>query len=85
MDKSEAKQILSSHLSVQTVKGYAELRTLVLQDHIETFEAPGPSGVIYQLEFQYVWDNKPEGIIRILGAIDDGGSSAYFPLSMDAI
>jgi len=85
MDNSEAKEILSSFLSVETGKGYSALRALVLQKHIESFEAPGPSGALYKIEFQYFWDDKPEDVIRVIGAIDDGGFRAYCPLSMSEL
>ena len=50
-----------------------------------TGERTGPSGKWYQIEIQAFWDGKPDGDIRVMGSIDDGGWRAYFPLCEDFI
>jgi hypothetical protein len=39
----------------------------------------------YQIELQAFWDDQPDGNIRVLGSIDDGGMQSIFPLSSDFI
>jgi hypothetical protein len=41
--------------------------------------------VVYQIEIQVFWDNKPNGDIRVMGAIDDGGLRACVPLCSDLL
>ncbi len=79
MDKSEAKRVLVKHLGKYKAKTYAELKELI--DELEVCEITGRSGVLYQLEVQVIWDDKPNGLIRSIAAIDDGGWRAYCPLS----
>jgi hypothetical protein len=45
----------------------------------------GASGACYQIEIQASWDDKPNGNIRVVGSIDDGGLRAFFPLTEDFI
>ena len=79
MDKSEAKRVLVKHLGKYKAKTYAELKELI--DELDVCEIAGRSGVLYQLEVQVIWDDKPNGLIRVHAAIDDGGWRAYCPLS----
>jgi hypothetical protein len=37
------------------------------------------------MEIQCFWDSHPQGDIRVVADIDDGGISAYFPMSDDFI
>jgi hypothetical protein len=39
----------------------------------------------YSLEIQFFWDAKPDGAVRVIGSIDDGGWRAFRPLSDDFI
>ena len=79
MDKSEAKRVLAKHRGKYKAKTYAELKDLI--DELEVCEIAGPSGVLYQIEVTVLWDDKPNGQIRVIAAIDDGGWRAYCPLS----
>ncbi len=85
MNDQEARTLLLLHLEQWRGRSWAELRVLVLLDDQETCEVTGPSGVRYQIEVQAFWDDQPEGNIRVLGGIDDGGVRAYFPLCTDFI
>lgn len=38
------------------------------------------SGKEYQFEIIVYWDDKPNGDVRVIGNVDDGGWRAYFPL-----
>lgn len=80
MNKKEAQTILDGHLAGYAKQTYTKLVTLVEAEHIETFEVRSDSGVCYQVEVQFIWDDRPGGAVRILGNIDDGGIRAIFPL-----
>jgi hypothetical protein len=43
------------------------------------------SGTWYQGEVQVMWDDKPDGAIRVMASIDDGGCRAFVPLTDDFI
>jgi hypothetical protein len=58
---------------------------LYLLDTKDTEEIKASSGVVYQLEFQAMRDDKKGGNLRIMGAIDDGGFRAFVPLTADFI
>ena len=82
MDASEARALLRSELLRYRAKTYRELARDLLGKQ-DTYEAKGASGVTYYLEIQAFWDDKPQGVLRIRGAIDDGGIRAYLPLVED--
>jgi len=79
MDKTEAQEILAKHLQKFRRSHYSAL-VKKIKTH-KTFAENGPSGVTYQLEFQFFWDDKPNGNVRVLGSIDDSGWRAFLPLS----
>lgn len=83
MNKDEAKTILSDLLARYRTLPYERLAELI--GSVEIREVPGASGVTYQLEFQFFWDDQPAGHIRVAGAIDDGGLRAFAPLCDDFI
>jgi hypothetical protein len=79
MDRKEARLLLGPHLDKLEALGYSVLSRRV--GHDEYFEQQGPSNARYQIEVMIRWEHKPYGPILILGAIDDGGLSAFHPLS----
>ena len=83
MDKHEAKALLADKLREYRVLTYEQLRARVGDQ--DNLELTGQSGTEYQTEVQFFWDHKPGGDIRVMGAIDDGGWRAYFPLTDDFI
>jgi hypothetical protein len=78
LNKEEAKQILAQRLERYRQLSYEQLKAR--RGEVETEETVGPSGAWYQLEFEVFWDGKPNGDIRVLGSIDDGGLRAFAPL-----
>ena len=78
MDKAEARTILAAKLNEYRTWSYDQLRERVNEQ--DTVELAAPSGAIYQVEIQYIWDDKPNGDIRVMGSIDDGGWRSFFPL-----
>ena len=83
MDREEALGLLNAKLDDYRQIPYAELVSKI--DTNEVIEISGPSGVEYQIEIQVMWDHKPNGDIRVMGAIDDGGLRAFMPLCGDLI
>lgn len=83
MDSDEAGSILAEQLASYRALTYPELAERV--DTVEIAELRAPSGVEYQLEVQFCWDSKPNGDVRVIGSIDDGGWRTFAPLSDDFI
>jgi hypothetical protein len=79
MNTPEAREIIQNELAVYEKKAYADLVKLI--DEEFHFERQGPSGARYQVEIRFLWDSTPNGAIRILGSIDDGGWRAFVPLT----
>ena len=86
MDEKEARKILAEHLARYRARSYAELVPLVEAHETETMEVKGLTGAEYQMEFNFFWDDKPNGDVRVIGSIDDGGWwRAHFPLTLGFI
>jgi hypothetical protein len=79
LDRAEAQTILSSELQRYRQKQYSDLARLV--DNSERKEIIGKSGARYQLVISGYWDDKPNEDVRIIAAIDDGGRSAWIPMT----
>ena len=83
MDKGEARQLLLEHLQQYRARSYGELLPLLKTP--QNSELVGASGTMYQVQVQAFWDLKPQGNVRVRGAIDDGGWRAFMPLVEDFI
>jgi hypothetical protein len=81
MDSAEAKALLLKESAKYRAKSYTDLKALLGRQ--DTYEVRGPSGVVYQLEVQAFWDNKPNNVLRVRAAIDDKGIRAYMPMVDD--
>jgi hypothetical protein len=81
MNSAEAKAVLEAELAKYRSRPYGELAAMVGKS--ERVEATAPSGTWYQIVVQALWDDpkKPNTILRVAGAIDDGGIRAYVPLT----
>jgi hypothetical protein len=79
MDTVEARLVLAERLAHYRTLSYADLVTRV--DSVECEEVASSDQKLWQLEFQFFWDNKPNGDIRVTGAIDNGGIRAFFPVT----
>lgn len=79
VNKLEARAVLQAALREYRSRPYSELVKL-LDKEINT-EAQGDSGVTYQIEIQVFWDDRPDGTLRVLGSIDDGGWRAFIPVT----
>ena len=83
MDTRAARQILERELKRYRERGHADLVALV--DEPERIEITSETGTWYQLEFLAVWDDQPNGDLRVIGSIDDGGWRAFVPQCSDFI
>jgi len=79
VNETEAASVLAKELARYRGMSYAQL--LVLLDDTTKLEVSGPTGANYQIDIQVLWDYKPDGDLRVLGAIDDGGWRAFLPLT----
>jgi hypothetical protein len=83
MDKIEAKQVLTKELEGYRARSYGELVNRIGDTIV--FEKQGASGATYQLEITVLWDSRPDGDVRVIASVDDGGWSAFTPMSGDFI
>ncbi len=84
MDNQEARTIIVQELEAYRAKAYSDLVGMIDAEEID-YEKTAPSGVEYQIQIMALWDGKKGGDVRVMGNIDDGGLSAYSPLSEDFI
>ncbi len=83
MNKEEPEQILAEELAKYRSRSYEELKKLL--SNVDAYEVASDAGVGYQIEVEAVWDDKPEGDLRVVAGIDDGGWRAFSPLLGDFI
>ena len=83
MNRAEADRIIEKHVRLLRSRTYDDLRGLLGASQNQ--EVVGPSGVSYQLETQAFWDDQPNGNLRVLVSVDDGGLRAFVPLTADFI
>jgi hypothetical protein len=83
MDEDTARSILGAAMREYRGRPYQALAAIVGQADVR--EVRAPDGTRYQLEVQVLWDEKPGGALRVLGAIDDGRLRAFWPLTLDFI
>ncbi len=79
MDQHEAQRLLRRQLDERRALPYSELVARI--DTEERAAVVGPSGVEYQFAVQYFWDDPARRNVRVMGAIDDGGLRAFFPIT----
>jgi hypothetical protein len=81
MDKVEARKVLSEFVEELQKKPYDELVQLI--SNPICVEVKGSTGAQYQIEYEALWDSEPNGLLRIIASIDDGGFiSAMFPITL---
>ncbi len=80
MNKKEAGKIISIELKPFRGKPYSELVQMINAEPFNIVKVSS-NGKSYQIEIHAIWDDKPEGNIRVSGSIDDGGIRAFFPMT----
>lgn len=93
MNKTEALDVLRSELARWRQLPWSALRDQIercppngwpkRRGYSETVEIRGASGAHYQVQIQLFWDDQPADVIRVLGAVDDGGLRAFVPVTDD--
>ena len=63
MDKEEAVRVLAQELTRYRRETYTKLQRLLKE--VDVYEVVGPSGTKYQVEIQAVWDDQPNGNLRV--------------------
>ena len=79
MSRDEARDLLVTHLTGYRSYPYSRLAELV--GSVETADVRGPDGTEYQLEVEFYWDDKKNGDIRVIAAIDGGSISSFRPMT----
>ena len=78
-DKPEAGRELRRLVSEHSGQTYAEWTHLV--GYKKRCEFITDAGTWYQADIEAVWDDEPGGAVRVLFSLDDGGPSAFFPMT----
>jgi ribosomal protein S28E/S33 len=79
MNVDEAWDVLN-----QELEAYKRLTRRAVCDAMATpivVERTGPSGTVYQIEIDVLWDSRERGEIRVVGSIDDGSLRAFVPVT----
>jgi hypothetical protein len=79
MNREIASALIDEELGRLRKCSYAELHKLM--DKPSTIDVQEPDGKRYQVERQAFWDSNKGGNIRVMVSADDGGWSAFKPLS----
>jgi hypothetical protein len=79
MDTVSAQKVLNEWLTRLRATPYRELASRV--DLVTTDEVARDSERSWQLEVQVLWDDEPNGNVRVTASIDDGGLRAFVPLT----
>lgn len=83
MDKTEAREILEDEAWALGQLTYEQLRSYYRTPR--AFVRKGASGVTYHIEEQSFLDDSRTGNLRVVISIDDGGMSAFKPMTSDFI
>ena len=80
MNRADARARLQELLDDYRRESYRELQRLM--DVPDTRVVRGASGAEYQVEVEAMWDDKPNGDLRVMGTIDDSALwSSILPLT----
>ena len=75
MDKREAQRLLDLFVAALQSWSYQDWQKLIGETTV--VERKGPSGVMYQIEWNAFWDSKPGGDIVVVVSIDDGSLARF--------
>ena len=79
MDTVAARKVLNAWLAKLRAVPYKELAARV--DSVTNDEVARDSERSWQVEVQVLWDDEPDGNIRVTVSIDDGGLRAFVPMT----
>lgn len=78
MDKAEARVVAKAQLERFRSKPFADLKPLL--EKVEAFGVNASSGQAYDIEVHAIWDERPDGNIRIFCEASAGFWSSMFPV-----
>lgn len=79
MDTVAAQRVLNEWLGKLRAVQYRELAARV--DSVTNDEVARDSERTWQVETQVLWDDEPNGNIRVIASVDDGGLRAFIPMT----
>jgi hypothetical protein len=74
-----AQRLLNEWLAKLRAVPYRELASRV--DSVTTDEVMRDSERSWQLEIQVLWDDEPDGNVRVMVSVDDSGLRAFVPMT----
>jgi hypothetical protein len=77
MDNTEALQVLTEVMEDFRREPYRDLVKRI-GDSPLVVERQGAAAAQYQLEISFLWDDRPDGDVMVIGSIDDGGWRTSF-------
>ena len=82
-NKEEARGIASAE--IERLRTLSRDKLLEYIDNPHTWEVVDESGTTFQLEALAFWEDRKRENFRVVVSIDDGGLSAFVPMSQDFI
>ena len=82
MTKQTLREILNAEIERLKQVSYIELLKLAQKIEVGQY---GEGASFYQIEIQAFYDDHKTGILRVMVSVDDGGFSAFKPLTGDFI
>jgi hypothetical protein len=79
MDRQEARALLLDEVGRFRAMTPTALRSLIGEAQVK--EIKGASGAEYTIETDVFWDDKQQTTLRVMSSIDDGGLSAWLPMT----
>ena len=79
MDTVAAQRVLDEWVAKLRAVPYRELASRV--DSVTTDEVARDSARSWQLEIEVLWDDEPNGNVRVMVSVDDGGLRAFVPMT----
>ena len=79
MKGTGAATVIEHELRELKGQPYQTIRDLI--GHPLSKRVLGVDGAPYNVEIVAAWDDKPEGAIRVMVSVDNGGWRAFFPLT----
>ena len=83
MDTVAAQKVLDKWVAKLRTEPYRELASRV--GSVTTDEVARDAERSWQLEVQVSWDDEPNGNVRVMVSIDDGGLRAFVPMTYDFV
>ena len=83
MDTVAAQRVLDKWMAKLRTEPYRELASRV--GSVTTDEVVRDGARSWQVEVQVSWDDEPNGNVRVMVSIDDGGLRAFVPVTDDFI